>query len=74
MADYKLYFVDSKGHIFDRVDVLSASKDEAFACARGLSDKAEIEIWRAAKFLGRFLIGGMFSAEPRAAGSDETSS
>jgi hypothetical protein len=74
VADYKLYFIDSKGHIFDRVDVLSASKDEAFACARGLSDKAEIEVWRAAKFLGRFLIGGMFSSEPRATGSEETSS
>ncbi len=74
MADYKLYFVDSKGHIFDRVDVLNAAKDEAFACARGLSADAEIEIWHAAKFLGRYLIGGTFSAEPRTAGSSETPS
>ena len=74
MADYKLYFVDSKGHIFDRVDVLSASKDEALACARGLSDQAEIEIWHAAKFLGRYLIGGAFCAEPRTTSSEETPS
>jgi hypothetical protein len=68
VADYKLYFVDPKGHIFKRVDVLSAAKDEALSCARELSADTEIEIWRGATFLGRYLIGGTFRAEPRASG------
>jgi len=74
VADYKLYFFDAKGHILKRVDVLSAAKSEALSCARDLSADAEIEIWHGATFLGRYLEGGTFCTEPRAAGSPEPAS
>lgn len=54
MPDYRLYFLDERGHIGGVVELACADDDEAAERAQAHSDGRPMELWRRDRQVRRF--------------------
>jgi hypothetical protein len=54
MLDYRLYFLDSRGHIGGVVELACADDDEASQQAEAHSDGRAMELWNRDRKVARF--------------------
>jgi hypothetical protein len=51
---YSAYFIDSDGHIFNRVDLFCETEEDAITRARMLVDGHPIELWQQTRKIATF--------------------
>jgi hypothetical protein len=54
MPEYQLYFLDAKGHVYRRQDLVCANDNEAIAIAKALRHPHGMELWCGVRTVRKF--------------------